>query len=459
MLINYQYRAYPDTSQKLQFNNWLRVARYWYNRQLGDRFDWWQNNRSTVDSCPLRCSLPELRDKPNYYSQKKELPGIKKDLIKVSHSGELLDFTSVPSQTLQDVSKRVDLAYLRFIKGDASGNRSGKPRFKNATRYRTLKIEGTAIKIERIEKNWLFLSFSKIKGWVKVRLHRSLPEGFKLKNALLTNKADGWYVTLCLEDKTVPTFNPEEVKPTWDNSLGLDAVLHEDDYLATSENSKLPAVKTFRSNEKELTKVSSRKSSKRKGSKARRKLAKREARIHQRIARSRKDHSYKTSYELVRTGKKVFFLEDLNLKGLSKKNKVKQDEKGNYLPNGQSAKSGLNKSWNDAGFGQFFSTLEYIAEKAGSRVIKVKPAYTSQLLSYRDEFIFTDCGIRDYWDEKELLNIDRDVNASVNIKRVGLGLFPTIKRRKGNPVVIESTTSSTSKEILEVLRLRQKPTS
>ncbi|MEO0687967.1 MAG: zinc ribbon domain-containing protein, partial [Cyanobacteria bacterium J06649_11] len=137
----------------------------------------------------------------------------------------------------------------------------------------------------------------------------------------------------------------------------------------------------------------------------------------------------------------------------------KQDEKGNYLPNGQSAKSGLNKSWNDAGFGQFFSTLEYIAEKAGSRVIKVKPAYTSQLLSYRDEFIFTDCGIRDYWDEKELLNIDRDVNASVNIKRVGLGLFPTIKRRKGNPVVIESTTSSTSKEILEVLRLRQKPTS
>ncbi|MDJ0800274.1 MAG: transposase [Calothrix sp. MO_167.B12] len=210
--------------------------------------------------------------------------------------------------------------------------------------------------------------------------------------------------------------------------------------------------------EKKLARISNRKSSKKKGSKARRKLAKREARIHQRIARSRKDHAYKTSHKLLTTGKKVFFVEDLNLKGLSKRNKAKQDENGKYLPNGQAAKSGLNKSWNDAAFGQFFSTLEYIAGKAGARVVKVKPAYTSQLLSYRDEFVFTDCGIRDYWDDKELLLVDRDVNASVNIKRVGLGLFPTIKRRRGNPVVSESITNSTSKEILGILRYPQKPT-
>ncbi|MEN2383537.1 MAG: hypothetical protein HEQ19_30835 [Gloeotrichia echinulata CP02] len=56
--------------------------------------------------------------------------------------------------------------------------------------------------------------------------------------------------------------------------------------------------------------------------------------------------------------------EDLNLKALSKRNKAKQDENGKYLPNGQSAKTGLNKSWNDAAFGQFFTILEYIAEKA-----------------------------------------------------------------------------------------------
>jgi hypothetical protein len=82
----------------------------------------------------------------------------------------------------------------------------------------------------------------------------------------------------------------------------------------------------------------------------------------------------------------------------------------------------------------------------------VKPAYTSQLLAYRDEFVFTDCSIREYWDKKESLWVDRDVNASINIKRVGRGLFPTTKRRKGNPVVGDSTTNSTSKEVLAVLK-------
>ena len=67
--------------------------------------------------------------------------------------------------------------------------------------------------------------------------------------------------------------------------------------------------------------------------------------------------------------------------------------------------------------------------------------------------------MRQYWDEKESLMVDRDVNAAINIKRVGLGLFPTIKRRRGNRVVTKSTTNSTSKEVLAVLRIHQKPTS
>ena len=220
MLLNYQYRAYPDTNQKIELNTWLRICQYWYNKQLGDRFDWWENNRNSVNACSIvSCSLPQLQDNPDFYSQKKQLPDLKEDLLKVGYSGELLDFTRVPSQTLQDVSKRVDLAFLRFIKGDSNGNRSGKPRFKNAARYRTMRIEGQAIAVKRIEKDWLLLSISKLKGWIKVRLHRPLPNGFVLKNALLSLKADGWYLTICLEDPNVPVFTPDEIMPTWDNTL------------------------------------------------------------------------------------------------------------------------------------------------------------------------------------------------------------------------------------------------
>ena len=100
--------------------------------------------------------------------------------------------------------------------------------------------------------------------------------------------------------------------------------------------------------------------------------------------------------------------------------------------------------------GSFSQSCSCIAEKAGAVTIGVKPAYTSQLLFYRDEFVFTDCSIRTFFDPKEQLNIDRDINAAVNIKRVGLDVFPTINRRRGNPVVTRSTTSSTSKEVLPV---------
>jgi putative transposase len=302
---------------------------------------------------------------------------------------------------------------------------------------------------------WLYVVLPKI-GIIKVRQHRPISNGAILKSAQVIKKADGWYINLRLEDQSVPDEKPD-ISPTWENSLGMDAVLHEDDYLATSEGFKLPSLKSFRKSQNKLAKISKRKSSKKKGSKQRRKLAKREAKLHQQIARARIDHAYNTAHALLRTGKKVFFHEKLNLVGLSRRNKAKTDEQGKFLPNGQSAKSGLNKSWADAAFNQFFNILKFKAENAGISVISVNPQYTSQLLPYKDEFVFTDCSIREYWDKELNLLIDRDISAGINIKRVGLGLHPTIKRRKGNPVVVASTTNSTSKEVLTILRGFQKP--
>jgi putative transposase len=109
----------------------------------------------------------------------------------------------------------------------------------------------------------------------------------------------------------------------------------------------------------------------------------------------------------------------------------------------------------DAAFGQFFTTLDYIASKAGAAVVNVNPAYTSMLLAYRDEFVFTDCSIREYFDPQQLLYVDRDINAAINIKRVGLELFPTINRRSGK--IGNSKTHSTAKQVLETLKGARSP--
>lgn len=78
-------------------------------------------------------------------------------------------------------------------------------------------------------------------------------------------------------------------------------------------------------------------------------------------------------------------------------------------------------------------------------------AYTTRKLYHCGDRIcdvpglnFSDTSIRKYWDadlkllvDRDLkLLVDRDVNAAINIKRVGLDLFPTIKRRKGGIAVV-----------------------
>jgi putative transposase len=88
MKTTYQYQFYPDTKQKLELSHWLRICRYWYNRQVGERFDWWEMNRTAVNACPLVTSISAPARQPNYYSQKQQLPIIKQDLVSVFHSGE-----------------------------------------------------------------------------------------------------------------------------------------------------------------------------------------------------------------------------------------------------------------------------------------------------------------------------------------------------------------------------------
>ncbi|GAB1538307.1 RNA-guided endonuclease TnpB family protein [Scytonema sp. NUACC21] len=449
MKLSYQYRIKPNTEQKHRLNHVRRLCQYLYNRMLGDKLDWWENNRCPVNSCSIiSCPLPELRVNPSYNIHQDLLPFLKEDLVLVEWSGELLDLGSAYSQVLQNTVKRVHLAFERYIKGDKNGKRSGKPRFKSESSFKSF-IYPQAL------DSWIkgnLLALPKI-GEIEIILHRPIPDGFKVKTCIVSKKADGWYITLSLEDSSVPDALSIEIVPTVNNSSGLDAVLDADIFLATSEGKLLPSVKAFRKNQDKLAKISQNKSTKKKGSAKRRKLARKEAKLHQKIARSRLDHHFKTSHQLTRTGKKVFFVEDLDLKNLTKRNKAKLDENGKFLPNNQAQKSGLNKSFLDAGFGQFVDILSYIVEKTGGQVIKVKPNYTSQICCNCDAYV-----------PKELSNrlhdckacnvgiIHRDINAAVNIKRVGLGVFPTIKSWKGKLIIASSDSISTLNEIRELTR-------
>ena len=135
----------------------------------------------------------------------------------------------------------------------------------------------------------------------------------------------------------------------------------------------------FRLGEKKLATLQQSLATKKRGSHRRKKVVQQVAKAHRKVRNQRADF-FRESRKLVNEyGLMVF--EELQPANMSKRAKPKQDETGAYLPNGASAKSGLNKSIQDAGWGQFVGYCTYKAEDAGREVLTVNPRYTSQVCS------------------------------------------------------------------------------
>ena len=103
---------------------------------------------------------------------------------------------------------------------------------------------------------------------------------------------------------------------------------------------------------------------------------------------------------------------------------VEDLELGFMLRNGS-----LSLSAHDAGLGTFFELLEYKAEKAGARLVKVNPKNTSQVCSRCGAVVEKDLSVRVHVCPYCGLRLDRDVNAALNI--LALGRPPTQRARRG----------------------------
>ena len=402
----YQYKLLPTYDQRCRMNRWLNMLRSQFNWLLAERFDWWEMNRCPIDACPLTCSIAELRVRPEYYGQKRSVVPLK---------AERPWYRDICAQTLQDMVKRVDLAFARFIQGDSQGKRSGRPRFKGKNRYRTFVFP--QLNNDAIQGNYVTLP--KL-GAIKFIQHRPIPVGCVIKRALVTKKADGWYVTLILEDKAIPDTPVIDVTPTEANSLGVDAGLEY--FVACSDGTLIEPPKFFRRAEGSLASLQTKRELRKKGSKARRKLNARIAKLHQKVARQRRQFHFELAGQLLDKAE-VIFVEDLKVSNLSRRNKAKQADDGSYLPNGQLAKSGLNKSFADAGIAGFLNEiLPYKAAKAGRLVVKVNPAGTSQHCAICLSRIAKE--LSDRWHECPRCgaSLQRDHNSGILIKKVGLGI-------------------------------------
>ncbi|WP_293158123.1 transposase, partial [Microcoleus sp. bin48.metabat.b7b8b9.023] len=270
------------------------------------------------------------------------------------------DYKALNSQVLQDVVNRVETSFSNFTTPDKNGNRRGKPKFKGFHYYKSFTYpQLDNLDIIKDEQNRICVDLAKI-GQVPMVFHRPIPAGFKVKTGTVIREADGWYIALTLEDKTVPVA-VAEIQPTDKNTLGIDLGITNYVYFSKVERVENP--RFLRKSAQKLARLQAKLASRVKGSKPWKIIKDRISRLHQFVARARLDFQFKVAHELF--GKcDVLVVEDLSLKNLTRRAKSKTDiEDGNlvYLPNGQSAKSGLNKSMLDAAHGQFASVLKYVA--------------------------------------------------------------------------------------------------
>jgi len=372
----YKFRLEPTEQQQVLLNKHFGSVRFVYNYFLNQRKNEYLNNKKTL----------------NYYDQSKELTQIKKLEDKKW-------LKEINSQTLQFSLNCLDTAYDGFFK-----KRTKFPKFKS----RKSKNSFTIPQFVSVKKNKLYIPKFRKDG-IEMIMERKI--NGVIKHCVISKTPTGKYFVSILTEMEYISMNKSGL------SVGIDLGLK--DFLVLSNGTKIKNHRFLKHYQHQLKLNQQSLSRKVKQSIRYEKQRIKVARIHEKISNSRMDLIHKTALDLIKQFD-VIYLEDLNVKGMSHRCKSKQDENGKYLPNGQSAKSGLNKSILDVAWSTFINILEYKAEWNDKQVIHIDRFFPSSKTCSKCGWINNGLTLKDRtWDCKCGEKQDRDVNAAINILNEG----------------------------------------
>lgn len=386
MLLTYQYKLNPINDQAATMALWGELLRRHWNYALGQRLDYLRRTRQLIDRCSVVSEpIGEIPERVNYYSQAAELKETKRLFP---------EYKEIYSDCQQQNLMRLDKAWKRWLIPDKTGTRGGKPRFKGRgdicsfTFPRVNSLKAGAHLVDNT------LKLSKI-GVLPVILHRPVPEGFEIKQATIISKADGWYVSFSLEDRTVPVPLPiDEIK----SACGIDVGLEK--FLTTSSGKAVAVPQFYRKSQAVLARQQRKLARKEEGSNNYQKQANKVARLHLHIARARKDFHYSVAHYLCTTYDLIGF-EKLNIKGL--------------------ARTRLAKSILDVAWGAFLNILQAVAVKRGKHTQEVDARGTSIECFNCGARVVKDLSVRVHNCPSCDVSIDRDLNASLNVLKRTVG--------------------------------------
>lgn len=371
----YRFELDPNQAQLVLLAKSIGASRYVYNWGLAESQRAYELTGNRPRLGELKARLVELK--------KSELPW----LYEVSaHIG-------------QSALKDLNHAFERFFGGlTGDGPKVGYPKFKkkgerDSARIYEVKLEERHIKLPKI-------------GRVRLKETRS-KRGFKgrILSATIRRRADRWFVSLVVEREreVAPTKSVERPGDVVGIDLGLAnaAVIHDG-----STTRVIEPQRALRKNLKKLRRVERQLARKRKGSRNRATARLRKQRLHYKVSCQRQDFLHQLSSSLAKT-KSVIVLEDLHVKGMARSRS-------------------LALSIGDAAMGELHRQVAYKSEWYGSRLVVADRFYPSSrtcsgcgvikgtLVLGERVFDCDACG----------LSLDRDENAAINLRRLGLAQLP-----------------------------------
>lgn len=353
-------RIYPNDEQKEALSKAFGCVRWFWNNSLAE------TNR-LYNETGKGLSQQGMNDR---------LPGLKKEL----------EWLAEPySQVLQSVSLNLSRSFINFFEGRAKFPNFKSKHDKQSIQYpQNVKITDEGLKLPKL-------------GIIKAKIHRVL-DG-KLKTVTVSMTPSGKYFASMLFDDKLPFVEQSSEGKAVDIDLGL---IH---FAITSNGSKFDNPRVLKKPAKNLKCKQQKLSRKVKGSKCRLKAKRILARIHEKIANTRKDFLHKLSRKMVNENQ-VICVENLAVKNMVKNHN-------------------LAKAISDASWGMFTTMLKYKAGEAGKIYIEVDRFFpsskTCSVCLNRVGNLSLD--VRSWQCQNCDTKHDRDVNAAINILHEGLRIL------------------------------------
>ncbi|NAS23193.1 transposase [Herbidospora sp. NEAU-GS84] len=311
----------------------------------------------------------------------------------------------------QATLRRLDKAYRAFFARVRAGRTPGFPRFRGRGRFDSVEWptdgDGCRWNSQPDHPTATFVRFQGV-GHVRVHRHRAV-EGH-VKTVSVKREGSRWYVVLSCDDV------PARPLPATGAAAGIDMGVAS--FLTTSDGDHVVNRRHLVTSADRLAEVQRDLARRQQGSGRHRRTVARIAALHAKVRRRRLDGAHKAALTLVRAYD-VIVHEDLRITAMTRSAAGTIERPGRNV----GAKSGLNRSILDAGWGVFLRILTDKAESAGRTLISVNPSGTSRMCAHcghsakknrptQAEFACTACGHIAH----------ADVNAAINILRAGLAL-------------------------------------